>query len=86
MVEAEGQLGCAWGCKAQVGTWEGLTEGCPGPRAPDGGKRRDRRDGGRAVQTGPGRLRESEGGAPKECRRKMMPKGDLGARGGGFGG
>lgn len=38
------------------------------------------------MQTGPGRLRESEGGAPKECRRKMMPKGDLGARGGGFGG
>ena len=65
----------------------GADRGVPGAQSPWWWEKwTDRRDGGWAVQTGPGRLRESEGGAPKECRRKMMPKGDLGARGGGFGG
>lgn len=52
----------------------------------------DRRDGGGEVQTGSGRLRESEGGAPKECKRKtacsqvVMQKTDHRAGEGGFGG
>ena len=62
----------------------GVDRGAPGAQRPWWWeKQTDRRDGGLAVQTGPGRLREEP---LKSAEGKVMQKSDLGAGEGGFGG